>query len=107
MDAPTLATIPASKACVAWVGTKSPNKLMADKNPKKENTGAWVIHHGRKLVLDSEGAAEYPAIDRAAKAATLLAKLGDTSESNVSRHAVKAIAIDTGGSRLQTITRTG
>ena len=80
---------------------------MADKNPKKENTGAWVIHHGRKLVLDSEGAAEYPAIDRAAKAATLLAKLGETSESNVSRHAVKAIAIDTGGSRLQTITRTG
>jgi len=69
---------------------------MADKNPKKENTGAWVIHHGRKLVLDSKGAAEYPAIDQAAKAATLLAKLGETNESKVSRDAVRAIAIDTG-----------
>ncbi len=29
----------------------------------KEITGAWVIHHGRKLVLDANGSAEFPAID--------------------------------------------
>jgi len=58
----------------------------------KENTGAWVIHHGKKLVLDPSGPAEYPAIDQAAKAATLLAKLGETSEATVSRKTIKAIA---------------
>lgn len=62
----------------------------------KENTGAWVIHHGKKLVLDSNGPAEYPAIDQAAKAATLLAKLGETSEATVSKTAVKAIATASG-----------
>jgi hypothetical protein len=34
----------------------------------KETTGAWVIHHGRKLVLDANGPAEFPALDEAAKA---------------------------------------
>src|SRR5579862_7004142 len=70
--------------------------IVADKTPSRENTGAWVIHHGRKIVLDTKGAAEYPAIDQAAKAATLLAKLGETDQAIVSREAVKAIAIDTG-----------
>ena len=35
---------------------------------KKEMTGAWVIRHGRKLSLDANGSAEFPAIDEAAKA---------------------------------------
>jgi hypothetical protein len=68
---------------------------MAAKNIK-ENTGAWVIHHGKKLVLDLNGAAEYPAIDQAAKAATLLAKLGETDEATVPKAAVKAIATASG-----------
>jgi hypothetical protein len=98
VDAPTLATISASKACAAWVGTNLRNlqdsptrkdKLMADKNPKKANTGAWVIHHGRKLVLDSKGAAEYP-----------------VAEEVSDRHKLST-ADAGGGSRLQTITRTG
>lgn len=42
----------------------------------KELTGAWVIHHGRKLVLDANGPAEFPASDEATKAASLLTKLG-------------------------------
>lgn len=62
----------------------------------RENTGAWVVHHGKKLVLDSNGPAEYPAIDQAAKAATLLAKLGETTEATVTKKAVKAIAIASG-----------
>src|SRR5690606_10988166 len=68
---------------------------MAAKNVK-ENTGAWVVHHGKKLVLDSSGPAEYPAIDQAAKAATLLAKLGETNDATVPRETVKAIAIASG-----------
>lgn len=62
----------------------------------KENTGAWVIHHGKKLVLDSNGPAEYPAIDQAAKAATLLAKLGETTDATVPKETVRAIAIASG-----------
>jgi hypothetical protein len=62
----------------------------------KENTGAWVIHHGKKLVLDSSGPAEYPAIDQAAKAATLLAKLGATDEATIEKKTVKAIATASG-----------
>jgi len=62
----------------------------------KENAGAWVIHHGKKLVLDSNGSAEFPAIDQAAKAATLLAKLGETSDATVPKAAVKAIATASG-----------
>ncbi len=45
-----------------------------------ENNGAWIVHHGRKLALDANGAAEFSAIDEAAKAASLLAKLGETNE---------------------------
>ena len=59
----------------------------------KQITGAWVIHHGRKLVLDANGPAEFPAIDEAAKAATLLTKLGQTKQTNVSKSEVQAIAV--------------
>jgi hypothetical protein len=59
---------------------------------QKENTGAWIIHHGRKLALDTAGASEYPAIDEAAKAATLLAKLGENQEATLSMTEVQAIA---------------
>ncbi len=63
---------------------------------KKEITGAWVIHHGRKLVLDANGPAEFPAIDEAAKAATLLTKLGQASQINVPKKEVQAIAVASG-----------
>ena len=62
----------------------------------KETTGAWVIHHGRKLVLDANGPAEFPAIDEAAKAATLLTKLGQSSQANIPKTEVKAIAVASG-----------
>lgn len=63
---------------------------------EKEMTGAWVIHHGRKLVMDANGPAEFPAIDEAAKAATLLTKLGQTKQANISEAEVKAIAVASG-----------
>lgn len=60
---------------------------------EKEITGAWVIHHGRKLLLDANGPAEFPAIDEAAKAATLLTKLGQSNQVNIAKVEVRAIAI--------------
>ncbi len=62
----------------------------------KETTGAWVIHHGRKVVLDTSGGAEFPAIDEAAKAATLLAKLGETNQVTLKNEEVKAVAVASG-----------
>ncbi len=62
----------------------------------KETKGAWIIHHGRKLVLDASGSAEFPALDEAAKAATLLTKLGQSGEDCISKTEVKAIAVASG-----------
>jgi len=63
---------------------------------KKENCkatkGAWIIHHGRKLMCHIHGSGEFPAIDQAAKAATLLTKLGQADETEVSMTEVQAIA---------------
>ena len=55
-----------------------------------------MIHHGRKLVLDANGPAEFPAIDEAAKAATLLAKLGQSNQVSIGKAEVRAIAIASG-----------
>jgi len=58
----------------------------------RETVGAWVIHHGKKLVLVTSGPADFPIIDEAAKAATLLSKLGETNQANLSKTQVQAIA---------------
>jgi hypothetical protein len=63
---------------------------------EKEILGAWVIHHGRKVVLDANGPAEFPAIDEAAKAATLLTKLGEANQANIPKIEVRAIAVASG-----------
>jgi len=62
----------------------------------REIKGAWVIHHGRKLVLDVNGPAEFPAINEAAKAATLLTKLGQTNQATVTKVEARAIAVASG-----------
>ncbi|HDS1709068.1 hypothetical protein [Pseudomonas putida] len=62
----------------------------------KETKGAWIIHHGRKLALDANGSAEFPALDEAAKAATLLTKLGQAGEDCIPKTEVKAIAVASG-----------
>lgn len=62
----------------------------------KEVKGAWIIHHGRKLVLDVNGSADFPAINEAAKATTLLTKLGQTAQATVSKTEARAIAIASG-----------
>lgn len=63
---------------------------------EKEIIGSWIIHHGRKLILDANGPAEFPAIDEAAKAAPLLTKLGQSSQVNIPKMEVRAIAVASG-----------
>lgn len=58
----------------------------------KETTGAWLIHHGRKLALDTNGAAEFPAIDESAKAASLLAKFSQAEDVEIPMSEVRGIA---------------
>lgn len=58
----------------------------------KETTGAWIVHHGRKIALDASGAAEFPVIDEVAKAANLLARLGSSTTASLSKLEVGAIA---------------
>lgn len=50
---------------------------------EKQTTGAWVVHHGRKVAADMRGAAEFSAIDLAAKSAGLLARLGESDEATL------------------------
>lgn len=58
----------------------------------KEHKGAWVVHHGQKVALDTYGASEYPAIDEAAKAATLLSRLGEAQQTTLPLETVQAVA---------------
>ncbi len=62
----------------------------------KETLGAWIIHHGKKVALDANGAAEFPAIDESAKAATLLTRLGERDQVDLSMEEVRAIAVASG-----------
>lgn len=57
-----------------------------------ETLGAWVIHHGRKLQRDVSGAAEFSAIDGAAKGGLLLAGMAASDESTLSAGQVEALA---------------
>lgn len=54
--------------------------------------GAWIIHHGRKVASDLNGAADYSTIDFAAKTATLLSRLAANDESTLQKDQVAAAA---------------
>jgi len=59
---------------------------------EKQTTGAWVVHHGRKVAADMCGAAEFSAIDLAAKSAGLLARLGESDQATLTPKQVIAAA---------------
>ncbi len=61
-------------------------------NFDNETTGAWIIHHGRKVSQDVHGASEFPAIDEAAKAADLLSRLATNTQEVLSNEEVEALA---------------
>lgn len=54
--------------------------------------GAWVIHHGRKIAGDVNGAAEYSAIDFASKTASLLSRLAANDQATLEKSHVVAAA---------------
>lgn len=59
--------------------------------PEKESEGAWIIHRGQKIMMDAHGAAEFPAIDQAAKATSLVVALAGTNATRLPMDKVKAI----------------
>jgi hypothetical protein len=54
--------------------------------------GAWVVHHGQKTAATINGAAEFPALDAAGKAASLLSQLAATDQAAVDKARVDALA---------------
>ena len=58
----------------------------------KNTVGAWIVHHGRKIAAEVGGAAEFSAIDLAAKSAGLLSRLSVSDASTLSAAQVTAAA---------------
>jgi hypothetical protein len=66
--------------------------MPANDELSRQTVGAWVVHHGQKTTGTTTGAAEYPALDAAAKAASLLSRLSATEELSLNRSQVEALA---------------
>lgn len=58
--------------------------------------GAWVVHHGQKTSSTMNAAAEFPALDAAGKAATLLSQLSASDQNTVSADQVSGYATASG-----------
>ena len=54
--------------------------------------GAWVVHHGQKTTATQNGGAEFPALDAAAKAASLLSQLAASAQIKVEQSRINALA---------------
>ena len=54
--------------------------------------GAWVVHHGQKTAATVNGAAEFPALDAAGKASSLLSQLAATNQATVDKPRLDALA---------------
>ena len=54
--------------------------------------GAWVVHHGQKTAATVNGAAEFPALDAAGKAASLLSQLAASDQAILDKTRVDALA---------------
>lgn len=57
----------------------------------KRNRGAWVVHHAQKTAATVNGSAEFPALDTAGKAASLLSQLAATDQITVEKQKVDAL----------------
>ncbi|MFL5295819.1 MAG: hypothetical protein ACJ798_05495 [Phenylobacterium sp.] len=53
--------------------------------------GAWVVHHGQKTNAAVSGPAEFPALDVAGKAASLLSQLAGSDQNSLSSAQVSAL----------------
>ena len=61
-------------------------------NISPRSKGAWVVHHGQKTSGTVNGAAEFPAIDTAAKAASLLSQMAGTDGAQIEKTTLEALA---------------
>jgi hypothetical protein len=68
---------------------------------QSHNKGAWVIHHSQKTAGTVNGAAEFPALDAAGKAAALLSQMTATSPATLDKSRVNALAKAAGLSRIE------
>lgn len=58
-----------------------------------KHKGAWVVHHGQKTSSTMAGSAEFPALDTAGKAASLLSQLSASNEeASVSKPRLDALS---------------
>lgn len=68
-----------------------------------KHKGAWVVHHGQKTSATINGAAEFPAIDTAGKAASLLSQLAASDEATLEKKRIDALSKAAGlNPRLET-----
>jgi hypothetical protein len=62
-----------------------------DNIPKKDK-GAWVVHHSQKTAATQNAAAEFPALDAAGKASSLLSQFAGSEETEIPKKVVDAFA---------------
>src|SRR5712672_1097027 len=62
-----------------------------DAIPKKE-IGAWVVHHAQKTAETQNAPAEFPAIDAAGKASSLLSQFAASEQAVIPKKTVDAFA---------------
>lgn len=58
----------------------------------KKVKGAWVVHHAQKTSSTQRGSAEFPAIDAAGKASSLLSQLAASDQATVNKDTLDAFA---------------
>ncbi|WP_417485258.1 hypothetical protein [Maricaulis salignorans] len=59
---------------------------------EKTTTGAWIVHHGRKVAASVAGPSEYSALDIAAKSTELLIRMSGSDEETLPESLVNNIA---------------
>ncbi|MGO7307005.1 hypothetical protein ACCS91_24265 [Rhizobium ruizarguesonis] len=58
----------------------------------KKERGAWVVHHSQKTAATQNAPAEFPSLDAAGKAASLLSQFAASEQSNIPKQNVDAFA---------------
>ena len=58
----------------------------------KKEKGAWVIHHSQKTASTQKASAEFPALDAAGKASSLLSQFASSEQSIIPKQTVDAFA---------------
>jgi hypothetical protein len=58
----------------------------------KKEKGAWVVHHSQKTASAQNASAEFPALDAAGKASSLLSQLAASDETQIAKKTVDAFA---------------